>query len=555
MRSAASWLLPAAAVAASLAVRASAQVCSATGSDRSDCYPWTTNNLTESKCLAHGCCWDPTPQVQGVPWCFYPNLPTPAAAQCNAVTTPSRVDCHPEPDADQDSCEARGCCWNTDGPSGMPACFFPRTVGLVPATALAPTATGFSQTLQWGDARRGPFGNDPSSVTADFVYETPSRLRVRMHDPSEAYTWDVTPLVRAAPPATTKAANPQYMLKSTGSSSTSWGFEVTRASSQQVLWNSTASSLFGGVVFEKQFIELSTALDPNDHLYGLGEHVAPLEIPTSAPDGAGQTYTIFSRDRGTPDHSSRGNTNLYGAHPILYRLNHQTGEASAIVLLSSNAMDVIVQPGALTFRIIGGLVDLYILTGPTPLQVSQQYAELVGLPGMPPYFALGFHLCRWGYNNATYWDSIVQGMTANDMPVSAYWHDIDLFNQHRDFTMDPVNFPQSQMGPIIADLIAGGVHYGGIVDPAIECDLSPGQYAPLDQGNAADVWIRDADGQGYAVAGVWPGPCYFPDFFNNDTLGWWIKQHQAFHPVTNFSFLWYGESLCSRERGTHSWGS
>ena len=63
-------------------------------------------------------------------------------------------------------------------------------------------------------------------------------------------------------------------------------------------------------------------------------------------------------------------------------------------------MDVILQPTpAITYRTIGGVLDFYFFLGPSPQDVTSQYIELVGKPQMPPFWALGFHLCRWGYGS------------------------------------------------------------------------------------------------------------------------------------------------------------
>lgn len=71
-------------------------------------------------------------------------------------------------------------------------------------------------------------------------------------------------------------------------------------------------------------------------------------------------------------------------------------------------------------------LDFYIFTGPTPADVVQQYLAVVGTPRMPPRWALGFHLCRWGYNSLNQTQAIWQSMIDNAMPQDAQWNDIDL---------------------------------------------------------------------------------------------------------------------------------
>ncbi len=48
--------------------------------------------------------------------------------------------------------------------------------------------------------------------------------------------------------------------------------------------------------------------------------------------------------------------------------------------LNSNAMDVDLQPlPALTYTTIGGIIDLYIFTGPTVQNVIEQYWAIIGV--------------------------------------------------------------------------------------------------------------------------------------------------------------------------------
>ena len=74
------------------------------------------------------------------------------------------------------------------------------------------------------------------------------------------------------------------------------------------------------------------------------------------------------------------------------------------------------QPAQLTYKTIGGVLDFYVFTGPTPASVVQQYLDVVGLPYMPPYWGLGFHLCRWGYGDSDHMKTVIKRMRDYGFP-------------------------------------------------------------------------------------------------------------------------------------------
>jgi len=75
---------------------------------------------------------------------------------------------------------------------------------------------------------------------------------------------------------------------------------------------------------------------------------------------------------------------------------------------------------SLTYRTTGGVLDLYVMTGPSPDSVVAQYTELVGRPFLPPYWALGFHLCRWGYGGLDGMKKVIQRMRDAQMPYVSF---------------------------------------------------------------------------------------------------------------------------------------
>jgi alpha-glucosidase (family GH31 glycosyl hydrolase) len=74
---------------------------------------------------------------------------------------------------------------------------------------------------------------------------------------------------------------------------------------------------------------------------------------------------------------------LSGVHPFHINLELNNSAQTNVhgqFLLNSNTMDVDLQPlPALTYTTIGGIIDLYIFTGPTVQNVIEQYWEIIGV--------------------------------------------------------------------------------------------------------------------------------------------------------------------------------
>lgn len=123
---------------------------------------------------------------------------------------------------------------------------------------------------------------------------------------------------------------------------------------------------------------------------------------------------------------------------------------SDILLLTPPSSNV----SLIEYRLIGGTLDLYFLSGPNPQKVVEQYGALVGLPTWQPYWGFGFHLCRWGYHTVNDTRAAVQKMRDANIPLEVQWNDIDLYLAYRDFTSDPVSFPGEEMRSFIRELVS-----------------------------------------------------------------------------------------------------
>ncbi|NXJ57343.1 LYAG glucosidase, partial [Spizaetus tyrannus] len=299
-----------------------------------------------------------------------------------------------------------------------------------------------------------------------------------------------------------------------------FGLIVYRQRGGQVLLNTTVAPLF----FADQFLQISTSL-PSHFISGLGEHLTPLVLDT-----AWTRVTLWNRDMAPVPQ-----VNLYGSHPF-YLGMEDGGLAHGVFLLNSNAMDVLLQPSpALTWRTTGGILDFYVFLGPDPKSVVRQYLDVIGFPFMPPYWGLGFHLCRWGYSSTDITRQVVANMTAARFPLDVQWNDLDYMDAKRDFTFNKKSF--KDYPEMVRDFHRSGLRYIMIVDPGISSLGPPGTYKPYDEGLKRGVFIRNATGQPL-IGKVWPGPTAFPDFTNPETHEWWHDMVKDFHDQVPFDGMW-----------------
>jgi alpha-glucosidase (family GH31 glycosyl hydrolase) len=189
----------------------------------------------------------------------------------------------------------------------------------------------------------------------------------------------------------------------------------------------------------------------------------------------------------------------------------------------------------LTYRVMGGVIDQFVMVGDTPSEAIGQYMQVIGLPHLPPYWALGWHQCRWGYNTLDEVIDVVNNYTYYGIPLDTMWNDIDYMNEYKDFTTDPVRYPLKRMSDFIKKLHDDGKHYMMIVDPGIFPEKG---YAPYDEGLKDDLFIKSSNGS-YFLGKVWPGHTYFPDFTHPMAAEYWKNQIVQFHQSgIEFDGLW-----------------
>ena len=112
--------------------------------------------------------------------------------------------------------------------------------------------------------------------------------------------------------------------------------------------------------------------------------------------------------------------NKHLEYPVIFchlRPNNDFFYHIYFTLLFYSFLDIILQPSpAITYRSIGGILDFYVFLGPTPDAVVEQYSAVIGRSFLPPYWTLGFHLCRWGYNSTKEMKKVIKRMEDAGFP-------------------------------------------------------------------------------------------------------------------------------------------
>ena len=419
----------------------------------------------------------------------------------------------------QSECEAKSCCWSPAGTdSQTPWCFSSLYTGYtLKGGLMTQTSTGMTGELELLGSGTQTFGPDIKSLRVDVLYESVDTFRIKITDKTTT-RWEVpqSVLPRRLSGQALKPNDLNYALSYTASPFT---FVVKRKSDGAILFN-----LDKPFVAKDQYLEIGTSFSSSFKTFGIGESTR-LEQALQP----GSTYTLWAAD--VP--AAAFYKNLYGSFPYYLQLD-PSGVAHGAMLLSSNGMDVLLKSDSLTFKVLGGIIDLYVFSGPTPDSVVSQYTSVVGNPMMMPYWSLGFHNCKYGYKSIWEIEDVVTGYRNAGIPLETQWADIDYMQDYRDFTTSSTNFPVAEVKSFVDKLHAQGQHFVPIVDPGI---MVFSGYDAYETGVKEGVFLRDVSG-GFYLGQVWPGPTYFPDFLNPKTQDYWTTQIQKFHDAVPVDGLW-----------------
>lgn len=275
------------------------------------------------------------------------------------------------------------------------------------------------------------------------------------------------------------------------------------------------------------------------HLFGLPEHASSFSLRrtrASAPAGGAQLsepYRLYNLD--VYEYLADSPFGLYGSIPVL--LAHAPGTAggggapaqaprtTAAFWLNSAEQYVDISDGELAgstdahWWAESGLLDLFLLPGPTPADVWRTYASLTGAPALPARFATGYHQCRWNYKDEADVEAVDAGFDAHDMPYDVIWLDIEHTDGKRYMTWDSRYFPSPAR---LQDHVASrGRKTVTIIDPHVKRDPDFAMHA---EASSKGLYVKSADGTSDFEGWCWPGSSSYLDVTDVKIRDWWAQQ-------------------------------
>ncbi|XP_030224716.1 neutral alpha-glucosidase AB isoform X3 [Gadus morhua] len=348
-----------------------------------------------------------------------------------------------------------------------------------------------------------------------------------------ASVWDSIKWVFSSSQSDSEAEKPQGTDPADQAEQPKADDKVEEEKDEEGMWEETFKSHTDTKPNGPSAVSLDFSLPGVEHVYGIPEHAETLKLKTT--DG-GDPYRLYNLD--VFQYELFNPMALYGAVPVMLAHNAQrtTGifwlnAAETWVDISSNTAGKTVFGKMLDYvqgsnetpqtdvRWISesGIIDVFIMLGPTPYDVFSQYASLTGTQAFPPLAGLAYHQCRWNYNDQEDVQAVDAGFDQHDIPYDFIWLDIEHTDGKRYFTWDPHKFATPK--DMLQGLLEKKRKMVAIVDPHIKIDS---EYKIHTEIRSQGFYIKNKDGGDYE-GWCWPGNAGYPDFTKPEMRAWWAS--------------------------------
>lgn len=305
--------------------------------------------------------------------------------------------------------------------------------------------------------------------------------------------------------------------------------------SEDAYWEETFSSWTDSKPKGPESLSLDITFPNHGYVYGIPQHASTLNLRTTTGENPYYTdpYRLYNAD--TFEYLADSTMSLYGSIPVM----HAHSADSTVAIFNAVGSETWVDISHPTTKSTqthwiseSGILDVFIIPGPTPEDVFKQYTGLTGTQALPADWSIAYHQCRWNYVSSDDVRTVAKRFDEADMPVDVLWLDIEYSEEHKYFIWDQKNFPDPV--DMIKDVAEVERKMVIIIDPHLKrTSAYPVYQEAVDNG----VLVKQKDGTSEYEGWCWSGSSAWVDFFNPGSWDWWKTLFKT-HSLGDKKFSW-----------------
>jgi alpha-glucosidase/lysosomal alpha-glucosidase len=298
-------------------------------------------------------------------------------------------------------------------------------------------------------------------------------------------------------------------------------FSIKRQKTNETIFKTEEKNPFRFMI---DFTELKIKI-PSKNIYGIGQRTSTFNLHSG-------TYTLYNKDNPNKiDYGIGKNNNRYGSHPI-YLMREKSGYYHINYLRNSFGMDIELdlENNKLKYLILGGVLDFTLFLGnKKPENVIKMYHKFLGGWMIPPFWSLGFHQSRWGYNHINHIEYILNKFQTEKIPLDSVWLDLDYMYDNHPCTWDEKRFPSNIFKNL---LFKYNKRFVLISEPCFGLQSKK----VINTGIKLNTFISEKNKP--IINMMWPGKSYCLDFFHTNSSHFQEICHDFLYNKSNFSGIW-----------------
>lgn len=181
-------------------------------------------------------------------------------------------------------------------------------------------------------------------------------------------------------------------------------------------------------------------------------------------------------------------------------------------------------PDILTYSVTSGELSFYIISGGSYESVMEAYHSLVGTAPLPPRWAMGNLMSRFGYTSEKQVKEIVSQMKKDSVPFDAVIFDLFWFGDSIKNTLGNLEWVNKTAWPdpkkMIADFKKQNIKTVLITEPFV-------LKTSLNYDQAKNLLAVDSAGNPYTLQEFYFGKGGIIDIFRKDAQQWFYKKYKA----------------------------